>query len=71
MEKTYTMGKVFNSHFGYIELPSEILQVGIFDNHLEFDCVDSVYHVSKKHVPEEGLIITKVFVKNVNTDEHG
>jgi len=70
MKKGYPMGKVFNSHFGYVELPSEILEVGIFDSHLEFNCVDGVYHVCKKHVPEEGLIITKVFERKLNNDNN-
>ncbi len=62
-DKRLPMGKVFNSHFGYIELPSEILEVGIFDQFIEFDCSDGVYRVHKKFVPEEGLVINKVFSK--------
>jgi hypothetical protein len=56
------MGKNFNSHFGYIELPSEILEVGLFDTHIEFDCVDGVYHVYKCDKPFP-LRIKKIFDK--------
>ena len=60
-ESRLPMGKTFNSHFGYIELPSDILEIGIFDNHIEFDCVDGVYHVyTRKPNPIE---IVKVFSK--------
>lgn len=59
----FPMGKTFNSHFGYVELPSEILQVGIFDQHLEFECEDGVYHFTKSFVPDEAFKIKKVICK--------
>ncbi len=66
-EAKLPMGKRFNSHFGYIEMPSEILEVGFFDDHLEVDCVDGIYHVhSRKPIP---LKITKVFDKQKRDDE--
>lgn len=63
MKNQFTMGKSFNSHFGFVELPSDIIQVGLYDSQLEFDCVDGVYHVTKSFVPSEGLKIKKVFCK--------
>lgn len=62
-KRTFSMGRSFNSHFGSVELPSDILQIGIFDNHLEFDCEEGVYHVFKSYVPNEGLIIKKIWSK--------
>lgn len=62
-EKRFPMGKRFNSHFGYMELPSEILEVGIFDDFIEFDCVDGVYRAYKHEKPTP-ITIKKVFSKN-------
>ncbi len=66
MNKRLSMGKKFNSHFGYVELPSEILEVGIFDNHMEFDCEDGVYHVYR-NAPNP-LKVVKVYDRKVKDD---
>ena len=47
MEERLSMGRSFNSHFGYVDLPSDILEVGIFDDHLEFYCSDGIYKATK------------------------
>ncbi len=62
----YPMGKSFNSHFGFIELPSEILQVGIYEEFIEFDCVDGVYRCNKEG-SSEVLKIKKVHCKSKET----
>lgn len=60
MEEKLSMGKTFNSHFGFVELPSDIFQVGIFEYHLEFECRDGVYNVYPGCDPSEKLIIEKI-----------
>ena len=42
-EERLPMGKEFNCHRGHFDLPSEILEVRIFDDYLEFECEDGVY----------------------------
>lgn len=54
------IGTKFKCHFGNFDLPSPILQVGIFDDYLEFECEDGYYRVTKEYVPNEKLLITKV-----------
>lgn len=37
------MGTKFNSCFGFVDLPSQILEAAIFDDHIQFDCEDGIY----------------------------
>ena len=46
-DKPLPMGKVINSHFGYLEFHTDVLEVGVFDDHLEVTCEDGVYLVTK------------------------
>jgi len=59
-EKILTMGKRFNSSFGCFELPSEIIEVGIFDDLIEFKCMDGIYRVKKEL---DSLLIQKCYEK--------
>jgi len=57
-----SMGRGFNSDFGYIELSSEIIFIGIFSDYIELECVNSVYRVIKD---KEGKIwISKTIDKS-------
>ena len=58
------MGNRFSSHFGYVDLPSEILEVGIFDEFIEFDCMDGIYRVYRC----DKLKVCKVYEKMVKND---
>ena len=42
-----SMGRGFNSDFGYIELSSQIISLGIFSDFIEIGCVDSTYRIVK------------------------
>lgn len=63
------MGKTFNSHFGYFDLPSEILQVGIYEDFIEFDCVDGVYRCNIKD-NSKSIRIKKVHCKLDSNDSN-
>ncbi len=41
------MGKKLNCHFGSFELPYEILEVGVFDDHLIVTCKEATYKVRR------------------------
>ena len=54
------MGKTFNSHFGIIEMPSDIFRIGMFDDFMELECEDGTYRIYKNPYPEKHLIIEKI-----------
>ena len=41
------MGTKFNCHFGYIELPSQILSIEMFEEFIICECEDGEYIVTK------------------------
>ncbi len=45
------MGIKWNSHLGYVELPSQILEVEIGNDYLVFDCEDGIYQAYKSEEP--------------------
>lgn len=57
------MGKEFNSYLGRIKLPSDILEIGIFEDFTSFDCVDGVYTVQRS---DKSLTIKKIFTKKLS-----
>jgi len=58
------MGKTINTHFGFIELPSSILQVSIFEDFMHIECEDGIYEISREYNPEVDVTIKKVFSKS-------
>ena len=58
--KGFSMGKTFNSHFGIIEMPSDIFRIGMFDDFMELECEDGTYRIYKNPYPEKHLIIEKI-----------
>ena len=42
-DKKYPMGLELNTHFGHACLPSQILEVKIFEEYIEFECEDGIY----------------------------
>ena len=47
-ENRLPMGKEFNCHHGFFELPSEILEIQISDDEIIFICEDGDYRYWKK-----------------------
>lgn len=41
------MGTKFKCHLGEYELPSQILEIGIFEEFIQCECVDGWYQVNK------------------------
>jgi len=41
------MGTKINCHLGMFELPSQILEVGIFDDFIQCKCEDGMYRINK------------------------
>lgn len=62
-EKKLPMGKFFNCSLGYCELPSEILEVAVYSDHIEFECEDGWYRASKSS-NENSLMVRKIKEKN-------
>lgn len=62
-ENTSWMGRKFNTDFGFLELPPDILEVGIFDDFFIFYCLEGEYKVTKNYGPHKGSIIEKVLSK--------
>lgn len=60
MHEKLPMGKSIKCHLGRFELPSEILEVKIFDDHIECECESDFYHIKI----ENGINYIKVVRKN-------
>ena len=52
------MGKKIKCHLGSFELPSEILEIGIFEEFIQCECIDGLYHINK--YPNGSINIHKV-----------
>lgn len=55
------MGNSIKCHLGCFELPSEILEIGIFAEFIQCECVDGIYHVNK--YPNGSINIHKIKCK--------
>jgi len=47
IDERLPMGKSINTHFGFIEMDSDILEVGFFDDHLIVVCELGTYKITK------------------------
>lgn len=54
-QKRFAMGRTFNCHHGFFELPSEIYEVVISEDSLTFKCEDGIYEIT----PGIGMKISK------------
>lgn len=59
-DKRLPMGKSFNCQFGSVELPTEIMEIGMYEDFVEFECVDGIYRAYKQ---DKLLKLVKCFQK--------
>ena len=57
-DKKLPMGTKFKCHLGEFELPSQILEIGIFEEFIQCECEDGWYHINK--FPNGSLNIHKI-----------